>query len=68
MTQARLKRYHDNAINMRISLDGYGSKTRKVRRWRPTILNETILATKKEIFVTEIAPIQSITELVLLAF
>ena len=68
MTQARLKRYHDNAINMRISLDEYGSKTRKVRRWRPAILNETILATKKEIFVTEIAPIQSITELVLLAF
>ena len=68
MTQTRLKRYHDNVINVRISLDGYGSKTRKVSRWRPTILNETILGTKQGIVVTKIAPIQSITELVLLAF
>ena len=31
-----------------ISLDGYDSKIWKVSRCRPTVLNETILATKQE--------------------
>ena len=35
---------------MRISLDGYGSKIRKVSRCRPTVSTETILATKQEFF------------------
>ena len=33
-----------------ISLDGYGSKIRKVSRCRPAVSNETILATRQEIF------------------
>ena len=36
-----------------ISLDGYGSKIRKVRRYRPTVSNGTILATKQEFFFTK---------------
>ena len=35
---------------MRTSLDGYGSKIRKVSRCRPTVSTETILATKQEFF------------------
>ena len=53
---------------MRISLDGYGSKIRKVSRCRPTVSNETILATKQEFFFTKVAPVQSITDIVLLGF
>ena len=53
---------------MRISLEGYGSKIRKVTRCRSTESNETILATKQDIFFTKVAPVQSITDIVILSF
>ena len=53
---------------MRISLDGYGSKILKVSRCRPTVSNETILVTKQEFFFIKVAPLQSITDIVLLGF
>ena len=53
---------------MRISLDWYGSKIRKVSRCRPTVSNETILVIKQEFFFTKATPIQSITDIVLLGF
>ena len=53
---------------MRVSLDGYGSKLRKVSRCRPTVSNETILAPKQEFFFTKETPAQSITDIVLLGF
>ena len=53
---------------MRIFLDGYGSKIRKVNRWRPTVSNATNLTTKQEFFFTKVAPVQSITDIVLLGF
>ena len=53
---------------MRTSLDGYGSKIRKVSRCRRTVSNETILATKQEFFFTIAAPVQSITNILLLGF
>ena len=53
---------------MRVSLDGYGSKLRKVSRCRPTVSNETILAPKQEFFFTKEIPAQSITDIVLLGF
>ena len=68
MIQTRLKGYYNNGINMRISLDGYGSKIRKVSRCRPTVSNETILATKQEFFFTKVAPLQSITDIIILGF
>ena len=52
--------------NVRLSLKGYGSKTRKVSRC--TVSNETILATKQKFFFTKVAPVQSITDIVLLGF
>ena len=55
-------------MNVRISLDGYDSKIRKVSRCRPTVSNETILATKQEPFFTKVASVQSITDIVLLDF
>ena len=51
--------YYDNAINVRISLDGYGCKIRKVSRCRPKVSNETILATKQEFFFKKVSPVQS---------
>ena len=36
--------YCDNGINVRISLDGYGSKIWKVSRQISTVANETIVA------------------------
>ena len=51
-----------------ISLDGYSSKMRKVSRCRPTVWNESILATRQEFFFTKVAPVQSITDIVLLDF
>ena len=56
LIQIRLKGYYNNAIHGRISLDGYGSKIQKVSRCRPTVSNETILATKQEFFLTKVAP------------
>ena len=53
---------------MRMSLDGYGSKIRKVSKCRTTLSNETILATKQEFFFTKEAPVQSITDIVRLGF
>ena len=49
------KGYYNDAINVRWSLDGYGSKIRKVSRCRPKVLNETILATKQEFFLYKIS-------------
>ena len=53
---------------MRISLDEYGSKIRKVSKWKSIVSNKTILATKQEFFFTIVAPVQSITYIVLLGF
>ena len=47
---------------------GYGSKIRKVKRYRPVVSNETIVATRLGFFLTKVAPIQSITNNVLLVF
>ena len=68
LIQTGVKEYYNNAINVRISLDGYGSKIRKVSRCRPTVSNETILATKQEFFFTKVATVQSINDIVLLPF
>ena len=48
-----------------ISLDGYGYKTRKVKRCRPAVSNKTILATKQELLLTKAAAAQNITNIVL---
>ena len=59
----------DNVTEIKcISLNGYGSKIRKVSRCRPTVSNGTILATKQEFFLTKVAPVQGITDIVLLLF
>ena len=68
MIQIRLKGFYNNTINVRISLDGYDSKIQKVSRYRPTLSNGTILATKQEFFFTKVAPVKSITDVVLLDF
>ena len=49
-------------------MDGYGSEIWKVSRCRPAVLNETILATRQGFFFTKLAPVQSITGIVLLDF
>ena len=64
LIQIRLKGYYNNKINVRISLDGYGS----VGRCRRTVSNETILATKQAFFFVKVAPVQSITDILLLGF
>ena len=64
----RLKGYYNNTIDVRISLDGHGSKIRKVSRCRPTVSIETILATKQEFFFTKVAPVQSITDICTIGF
>ena len=64
----RIKGCYNNAINVRISLDGYGSKIRNVRRCRSTVSNETILATKQDFFFTKVSSVQSITDILLLGF
>ena len=51
-----------------ISLDSYDSKIRKASRYRPAVSNETILATRQEFFFTKVAPVQSITDIVLFDF
>ena len=68
LIQIRLKGYYNNAINVRISVDGYGSKIRKVIRYRPIVSNEAILATTDEFFFAEVAHVQSITDILLLGF
>ena len=68
LIQIRLKGYYNNTINMRISLDGYGSRIREISRCRPTVSNETILANKQEFFFTKAAPVQGITAFALLGF
>ena len=68
LIQIRLKECYNNTTNVRISLDGYDSKIWKVTRCRPTLSNETILVTKQEFFFTKVAPMQSITDIVLLCF
>ena len=44
-------------------MDGYSSKIRKVSRCRPTVWNETILATRLEVFFIKLVPVQSISKL-----
>ena len=51
-----------------ISLDGYGSKMRKVSRCRSPVSNRQELATSQEFFFTKVALVQSITDIVLLDF
>ena len=46
----------------------YGSKIRKVSTCIPTVPNKTILATKQEFFFTNVAPVQSVTDIALLGF
>ena len=55
LIQITLKGYYNNTITVRISLDGYGSKIRKVIKFRPTVLNEAILA-KAGVFVYKSSP------------
>ena len=50
LIQMRLEGYYNNAFNVRISSDSYGSKMRKLSRCKPTVSNETIPATKHEFF------------------
>ena len=50
------KVYYKNTINMRISLDMYSSKIRRVSRHRPTVSNEIFLETKQEFFFTKVVP------------
>ena len=49
-------------------MEGYNSKIRKVSKCRPAVSNETILATRQELFLTKVAPVKSITDIVLLDF
>ena len=51
-----------------ISLDRHGSKIRKVSRCGPAVSNGTIPATGQEFFFAKVAPVQSITDIVLLDF
>ena len=51
-----------------MSLDWYGSKTRKESKYRTAVSNETILATRQETFFTKKTLVQSITDILLLAF
>ena len=53
---------------MIIYLDDNGSKIRKGDICRPTVSNETVLATKQEFFFTKVTSVQSITDIVLLGF
>ena len=55
LIQIRLKGYYNNTFNVRISLEGYGSKIRKVSRC--TVSDETFLATQQEFFFTKVAPV-----------
>ena len=68
LIQTRLKGYYNNVIIMRMSLDGYDSKMKKISIRRPIVSNETILATKQEFFFTKVTPVQSITDIALLGF
>ena len=47
-------------------LDGNDSKIRKVSRCKTAVSNETIVATIQGLFFTKVAPLQSITDSVLL--
>ena len=64
-SKTRLKQYYNNAINVRISLDGYVSEIQKVSRCRPKVSNETIPATKLEFFFKKVTPV---TDTVILGF
>ena len=51
-----------------MSLDGCGSKIRKVSRCRSKVSNEVILPTKHEFFLQKEFPVQNITDIALLGF
>ena len=67
--------FYNNAINVR-QHDWYEAQylwkamalKYKKRKCRPAVWNETILATRQEFFFTEVAPVQSITDIALLDF
>ena len=44
------------------------SKIRKVSTCRPAVSNETIIPTRQEFFFTNVAPVQRISDIVLLDF
>ena len=68
LIQTRLKGYYNNAINVRISLNRYGSKIRKVSRCKAIVSNEATLEATQEFFFAKVAPVQSITDIALLGF
>ena len=68
LIQTRLKGYYNNAIDVRIYLNWCGSKIRKVSRYRPTVSNESIPETEQKFFFTKVAPVQSLTDILLLGF
>ena len=68
MIQIRLKGYYNNAINVRISFDKQGSKIQKISRCKPIVSNESTLAAEQEFFFTKVAPVKSITDILLLGF
>ena len=68
MIQTRLKGYHNNAINVRIFLDGSGSKIQEVSIGRLAVSNGIILATRQEFFFTKVVPVQSIADILLFGF
>ena len=51
-----------------ISLEGHGSKIHNVSRCRSAVSNESILKIRKEFFFTEVASVQSISNIVLSEF
>ena len=57
----------DNVTDIKLNiLDGNDSKIRKVSRCKTAVSNETIVATIQGLFFTKVAPLQSITDSVLL--
>ena len=51
-----------------ISLDRHGSKVWEVSRCRPAVSNETFLASRPEFFLTKVATVQLITEIVIFEY
>ena len=55
-------------IKLKILGRVYGSKIQKVSRCRPAVSNETIPVTRQGFLFTKVAPVESITDIVLLDF
>ena len=60
----------DNVTEIKLKILGrvYGSKIQKVSRCRPAVSNETIPVTRQGFLFTKVAPVESITDIVLLDF